>query len=108
MPPRKQEPPVVITAARVDTADGKPAAVIELVEVGGGTQVVTVDGTAEERVHPSSRLFHVRLLSPDKMVPDELRDAATYEDAVALGRRYAAKVAEHQARVDELAADLKV
>jgi hypothetical protein len=102
------KPGVVITSARVETAAGVPAATVELTEVGGGTQVVTVDGTAEERVHPLSRIYHVRLLSPDKMVPDQLREAVTYEEACALGVRYAAKMAEHQARVDELAADLKV
>ena len=102
------EPSVTITAARVDAADGRPAAHISLVEVGGGEQVVTVDGVPEVRVHPSSRLYHVRLLSPDKFVPDQLRDAATYEEACALGVKYAAKLAEHAARVDELAADLEV
>ena len=102
------EPAVVITAARVDTADGTAAAQIELVEIGGGEQVVTVDGTAEVRVHPRSRQYHVRLLSPDKFVPDMLRDAATYEEACALGCKYAAKMTEHAARVDELAADLQV
>ena len=102
------KPAVIITAARVDTADGRTAATIDLVEIGGGEQVVTVDGTAEMRVHPSSRVYHVRLLSPDRMVPDQLREAATYEEACALGCKYAAKMAEHAARVDELAADLAV
>ena len=102
------EPSVVITAARVDAADGRPAARVELVEIGGGEQVVTVDGQPEVRVHPSSRLYHVRLLSPDRFVPDVLREAATFEEACALGVKYAAKLAEHAARVDELAADLQV
>ena len=99
---------MVITAARVETADGRPAATVELVEVGGGEQVVTVDGVPEVRVHPKSRLYHVRLLSPDKFVPDQLREAATFEEACALGARYAAKMAEHAARIDALAADLEV
>lgn len=99
---------VVITAARVDTADGRPAATIELVEVGGGEQVVTVDGVKETRVHPRSVVYHVRLLSPDKFVPDQLREAGSYEEACALGVKYAAKMAEHAARVDALAADLDV
>jgi hypothetical protein len=99
---------VTITAARVDRPDGQPAATIELAEVGGGEQVVTVDGVPETRVHPKSQIYHVRLLSPDKFVPDVLRDAASYEEACALGCKYAAKVAEHAARVDELAADLAV
>lgn len=102
------EPEVTITSARIDTADGRPAATVDLVEVGGGEQVVTVDGTAEVRVHPRSRVYHVRLLSPDKFVPDQLREAATYEDACALGCKYAAKLTEHAARADELAADLEV
>ena len=102
------EPVVVITAARVDTVAGITAAQVDLVEIGGGEQVVTVDGVAEVRVHRSSRVYHVRLLSPDKFVPGILREAATYEDACALGLRYAAKLTEHAARVDELVADLAV
>ena len=99
---------MIITAARVETADGMPAATIELVEVGGGEQVVTVDGVKETRVHPRSQVYHVRLLSPDKFVPDMLREAPSYEEACALGLKYAAKVTEHAARVDALAADLEV
>jgi hypothetical protein len=102
------EPAVVITSARVDTAAGEAAARIDLVQVGGGEQVVTVDGTAEVRTHPLSAVYQVRLLSPDKFVPDQLRDAGTYEEACALGCKYAAKMTEHAARVDELAADLQV
>ena len=102
------EPGVTITAARVDTADGRPAATVAMVEVGGGEQVVTVDGAPEVRVHPSSRVYHVRLLSPDRMVPDQLRETATYEDACKLGVAYAVKLAEHAARADDLAADLEV
>ena len=97
-----------ITAARVDTADGREAALITLVDVGGGEQVVTVDGAPEVRVHPSSRVYHVRLLSPDRMLPDQLREAPSFEDACALGEAYAGRLAEHAARVDDLAADLKV
>jgi len=102
------EPQVVITAARVEAGDGGEAARIDLIQVGGGEQVVTVDGAAETRVHPRSSVYQVRLLSPDKFVPDQLRDAATYEEACALGTKYAAKMTEHAARVDELAADLKM
>jgi hypothetical protein len=99
---------VEITAARVVTGDGQAAATIELVGVGGGSQTVTVDGVAEERTHPSSTLFHVRLLSPDRMIPDELRDVASYDEAVELAEAYAAKLAEHAGRIAELAEDLKV
>lgn len=99
---------VVITSARVDTEDGTAAATIDLVEVGGGTQTVTVDGTPEERIHPTSQIYHVRLLSPDRMIPDELREIDSYGDAVKLGERYAKKLTENRARIDELAADLRV
>jgi len=102
------EPGVVITSARVDTANGTMAAIIEWVPVGGGVQVVNVDGVPEERVHPSSTIYHVRFISPDRMVPDEIREVDSYEDACALGVKYAAKLAEHAKRVDALAADLKV
>lgn len=99
---------VTITAARVDTNNGTVAAVIERVAVGGGTQLVTVDGVPEERVHPSSTVYHVRLVSPDKMVSDQLREAASYEAACELAEKYAAKLAEHAERVDALTADLRV
>ena len=99
---------VVITAARIDTAGGLTAATIDLVQVGGGSQTVTVDGTPEERIHPHSTLFHVRLLSPDRMIPDELREVATYEEAVSLGRAYADRLDEHAQRIADLAEDLKV
>jgi hypothetical protein len=99
---------VTITTARVDTADGREAATITMVDVGGGEQVVTVDGTQEVRVHGSSRVYHVRMVSPDRMVPDQLREASSYEAACKLGVAYAVKLAEHAARADELAADLKV
>lgn len=99
---------VVITSARVVTADGRTAAEIDRVDIGGGTQTVTVDGTAEERVHPASSTFHVRLIAPDRMLSDELREAADFDAAVELGRAYAAKLVEHAGRVAELADDLKV
>jgi hypothetical protein len=99
---------VVITGAEVRTGDGRLAASIDAVHLGGGTQTVTVDGVPEERVHPVSRAFHVRLLAPDRMIPDELRQAATYEEAVEVGLKYAAKLAEHADRLAELAQDLKV
>lgn len=99
---------VIITAARVDLDDGSHAAEITMVSVGGGEQVVTVDGQPEVRVHPASQVYHVRLMSPDRMVPDQLREAATFEDACKLGAAYAGKLAEHAAQVDALAADLKV
>jgi hypothetical protein len=99
---------VLIMTARVDSPDGTALAQIERVRIGGGTQVVTVDGVPEERVHPTLHRFHVRLLSPDRMIPDELRETETYEQAVDLALKYAAKRSEHARRIDELAADLKV
>jgi hypothetical protein len=98
---------VVITSARVDSTIG-PAATIDLVEVGGGSQTVTVDGTPEERVHPHSTVHHVRLLSPDRMIPDQLRVVDSYDEAVELAEAYAAKLDEHAGRLADLAEDLKV
>ncbi len=101
------DPVVEITAARV-TQDGTEVALVEAITIGGGVQVVTVDGIPEERQHPVFHRFHVRLLSPDRMIPDQLREAASYEEACKLGLKYAAKLAEHAARADELAADLQM
>jgi hypothetical protein len=98
----------IVTSARVVSASGRVAATIDLVEVGGGSQTVTVDGTPEERIHPARQVHHVRLLSPDRMIPDELREADSYEAAVELGERYASLLDEHAERVDRLAADLRV
>lgn len=102
------DPTVVITSARVETPAGVTAATLDLVDVGGGSQVVTVDGTPEERVHPSSRVFHVRLISPDRMLPDQLHETSGYEEAVELAVRYAERLAEHADRIAGLAEDLKV
>lgn len=102
------EPQVVITSARVDAEGGRPAALIEWVPVGGGTQTVTVDGVAQERLHPSSEVYHVRFISPDRMIPDELREADSFGDACALAVKYAARLGEHAARLAEIAEDLKV
>jgi hypothetical protein len=99
---------VEIMTARVVDADGTELAWIERVRIGGGVQVVTVDGVAEERQHPTFWRFHVRLLSPDRMIPDQLRDTDTYDDAVELALQYAAKRIEHAGRIADLAEDLKV
>jgi hypothetical protein len=99
---------VVITGAQVLAGDGRLAATIDVVEVGGGSQVVTVDGVPEERVHPLSRVYHVRFQSPDRVIPDELREVPSYDDAVGLGVAYAAKLDEHADRISALADDLKV
>lgn len=99
---------VIVVSARVDTEDGRPAALIDLVEVGGGGQTVTVDGVPEERIHPSSVVYHVRLLSPDRMIPDQLREVADWDDAVKLAETYAGKVADTAQRLAAIAADLEV
>jgi hypothetical protein len=98
----------IVTSARVESAHGRVAATIDLVEVGGGSQTVTVDGTPEERIHPTRQIHHVRLLSPDRMIPDELREAGTYGEAVELAERYAALLDAHADRIAGLADDLKV
>jgi hypothetical protein len=100
-------PTVTITGARVDLDDGTTVALIEAVTIGGGTQVVTVDGVPEERQHPTLHRFHCRLLAPDRMLSDQLLDAATYEDAVEAGLKYATKRAEHAQQLAELAAALQ-
>ncbi len=102
------EPEIVITAAQVATAAGSAAATIERVPIGGGVQTVNIDGVLEDRIHPASTVYHVRFVSPDKMVPDELRAVASYDEACALAVKYAAKLDEHSRRVNELVADLKV
>jgi len=102
------KPEVLIMSARVDTPDGSTAAFVEWVPVGGGSQTVTVDGVAEDRIHPSSSKYHVRMISPDRMVPDQLRDADTYDEACKLAVKYAVKLSEHAERVASLADDLQV
>jgi hypothetical protein len=99
---------VQIMTARVVLPDGTAVAQIERVLIGGGTQTVTVDGVPENRVHPTFERWHVRLLSPDRMIPDELREAETYDEAVDLAIRYADKRAEHAAAIAGLAEGLKV
>lgn len=99
---------VQIMTAYVNADDGTTVATVERVKIGGGVQVVTVDGVPEDRIHPTIWLYHVRLLSPDRMIPDELRETETYEEAVELALRYAERRAEHAAKLDELAASLKV
>lgn len=96
--------PVQIMTAAALLPDGTIVASIERVRIGGGIRVIE----GEEHTHPSFERFHVRLLSPDRMIPDQLHDVQTYEDAVDLAERYAVKRAAHAARVDELAKDLNL
>lgn len=97
-----------VTSARVLTQDGRVAATIDRVDVGGGSQIVTVDGTPEERVHPRSVVYHVRLLAPNRMLSDELREEASWDAAVKVAEAYAAKLAANADRIAELTEDLKV
>jgi hypothetical protein len=99
---------VLIRSAEVRLPDGTVAASVDMVDIGGGEQVVTVDGQPEVRVHPSRRVFHVRLVSPDRMLPDQLREVDDYQAAVALGRAYAARLVEHRGQVEALAGSLQV
>lgn len=102
------EPTVEIMVALVYTPAGQPAARVERVLLGGGTKTVTVDGVPEERVHPLAVGYHVTLLSPDRMIPDQMLDADDYDAAVAYGVAYAEKLADHAERIASLAEDLKV
>ena len=99
---------VQITSARVLTDEGRLAALVDLVDIGGGTQVVTVDGSPEVRTHPASTVFHARLVSPDIMIPDQLHECATYDDAISLGETYAGKLSAHAADIAALADDLRI
>lgn len=99
---------VEVVSARTLAADGRLAATIDRVEVGGGTQTVTVDGTPEVRTHPHGAVFHVRLISPDRMLSDELREVPDYGTACELAEAYAAKLDEHADRLAALAGDLAV
>lgn len=104
----ESSPRVVITGTRVDLADGTTVALIEAVTIGGGQQTVTVDGVPEDRQHPTYYRFHCRLLSPDRMIADQLHETQTYEEAVDIGLAYAAKRAKHAQQLAELAEGLKV
>jgi hypothetical protein len=99
---------VAVTGAEVRTGDGRLAATIDAVDVGGGTQLVTVDGTPEVRTHPSSRVWHARLLAPSRLLPDQLCETDSYDAAVEVGVAYARKLAEHADRAGALADDLRV
>jgi len=95
---------IVSTAARVTLPDGRLAATIDEVPVGGGTQVKTVDGEKVETVHDSSKVYHLRLISLDRSVPDELREFSDYDEAVAAGVAYADRLEQSAAQA---LADLK-
>ncbi len=98
------QPQALIMTTKVVMPDGTAVAQIERVLIGGGTRVIE----GEEHTHPQFERFHVRLLSPDRMIPDELRETETYDEAVALAVRYADKRVEHAAAVAGLAESLKI
>ena len=95
-----------IMSAQVSCDDGRLAASVDLVDIGGGEQVVMVDGTPEVRVHPAATVYHLRLISPDRMLPDQLHEMDTYLDAVTLGEQYAGKLTAHADELARLAEDL--
>lgn len=97
------DPSVQIMTAYVVDDDGTELAWVERVKIGGGTQVVTVDGVPEERQHPSFWRYQVRLISPDRMVGDRLLDADTYDQAVAAAVEYGRKRLEHKSQAENLA-----
>lgn len=100
-------PELQIMSAQVVLDDGTVVATVERARVGGGIQTVTVDGVPEDRVHPVFELFHARLLSPDRMIPDQLVEAETYDQATELALAYADRRVEHAAQVQALATALR-
>lgn len=98
---------VQIMTAQVVLDGGTAVAQVERIRVGGGIQTVTVDGIAEQRQHPTFVRHHARLLSPDRMIPDQLLEVDTYDEAVQLCLAYAAKRVEHATQIDALAASLR-
>ncbi len=98
------EPQVSVSAsARITTAAGVLAATIDEVPTGGGTgSYFTPGGVLEDKTHPVSSVWHVRLLSTDRSVPDQLREAGSYDEAVKIASAYAARLDERaaQARAD--------
>lgn len=99
---------LIITSARIDGPDGTPACLIERIGVGGGIRTYMVDGSPEDRTDPSSTVYHVRFVSPSRMISDELREADTLDEAVTLGCQYADRLAANADRLAEIVADLKV
>jgi len=94
---------LIIDAAHVELDDGTVAATVARVATGGGVQVVTVDGQPDDRVHPSGVLYHVRLISADRMLPDRLEQTHDLDEAGEIAVAYAAKLgAARQAAAEAL------
>jgi hypothetical protein len=105
---RSKKPSVLVISARVDTAAGIPVATITRIAVGGGAQAITVDGVAEEKIHPTSTTFHVRFLAPPGIdVPDVIHDAATYEEAVEMAEAYASRIETQAEQIAAVTASLQ-
>lgn len=100
---------VIVTGARVDLDDGTTVAQIDAVTIGGGLRLIgQLHGVDVEEPDPVSHRFHCRLLSPDRMIPDQLRETNTYDEAVELALRYAELRTTHAEHVAQLADDLKI
>jgi hypothetical protein len=97
-------PELHIMIAHVTVDDGPAVAIVERVTIGGGIRVIE----GEEHQHPTFVRHHCRLISPDRMMPDQLIETETYEEAVAVAMKYADKRVEHAARIDQLTTDLRV
>ncbi len=98
------EPELLIMTAHVVIDGGTVVAMVERVTIGGGFRMIE----GEEIQHPSFVRHHCRLISPDRMMPDQLIDTETYDEAVAAAMKYADKRVEHAARIEQLTTDLRV
>ena len=98
------EPTVQVMVAHIVDDAGAQLAHVERITIGGGTRVIE----GEEHHHPTFTRFHARLLSPDRMIPDQLVETETYDEAVDVAVAYGAKRIQHAAKVAELAESLKV
>jgi pantoate kinase len=93
----------VITSAVTTDSTGTVVAELDRITIGGGVRTVTVDGIAEDRTYDVTTVYHVRLLSQaGRQIPDELVEAATYDDAVALAEAFATKCDENADKIAAL------
>jgi hypothetical protein len=99
---------VVVTGARVELADGTVVALIERIRIGGGIRTRTIDGEQVDEQQPSFERHHARLLSQaGPMIPDELVETETFEQACEAGEAYAKSVTANAAQIAALRASLK-
>lgn len=99
---------VEITSAQA-RIDGKVVARIDLVPTGGGTVSKGRLDNGEEvfETHETGEVFHVRFMSPDPTIPDQLLEVASYADATKAVDAWVKKYESHSAAIAEIAADLK-